>query len=181
MKTELSAIAKKWLTDNCLILDTETTGLGDDAEVVEISVIDATGQIVFNSLIRPTAPIPAEATAIHGISNADVADAPSWAEVHQAFCQAVTDRTVVIYNADYDVRLLCQTAERHGLSMPLLNTPCAMLMYAEFYGEQGSRGGYRWQRLSNAARQCGVEVVGAHRATADCIMTLGVIRYMAES
>ena len=48
-----------------------------------------------------------------------------------------------------------------------------MLEYTRFYGAS------RWQSLGKACQQQGIEVVGAHRALADCRMTLGVVRAMA--
>lgn len=47
-------------TANAVILDTETTGLGSDAEIVEIALIDATTlQTLYTSLVKPTSTIPA--------------------------------------------------------------------------------------------------------------------------
>ena len=54
---------------SALFLDTETTCFGPSAEIVDIGVVDLTGNIVFKSLIRPVRPIPADATAVHGIAN----------------------------------------------------------------------------------------------------------------
>ena len=43
--------ATSWLDDDCLTLDTETTGLGEDAEIVEITVIDCNGTPLMNTLV----------------------------------------------------------------------------------------------------------------------------------
>ena len=74
--------ASAWLL-NCAILDTETTGLYDDAEIVEISIIDENGGVLLDTLVKPLKPIPAEATAIHGITNEMVATAPTWVAIHE--------------------------------------------------------------------------------------------------
>jgi DNA polymerase III epsilon subunit-like protein len=63
-------------------LDTETTGFGKRAEIVDIAVVDGGGQVLFESLVRPTRRIPAEVIAIHGITNADVKDAPEWGDLY---------------------------------------------------------------------------------------------------
>ncbi|WP_413502304.1 3'-5' exonuclease [Serratia proteamaculans] len=176
--------AQMWLEDNCLILDTETTGLGEDAEIVEISLIDCSGETLLNTLVKPRSLIPASAIAIHGITNAQVMDAPSWPEVFSQLCPMISGRTIVIYNRDYDTRLLDQTNDEWGVTDHLnIEWPkfeCAMLAYAEFYGQQSDRGGYRWQKLTAAAEQQGVKVEGAaHRALSDCLTTLGIIKVMA--
>jgi DNA polymerase-3 subunit epsilon len=50
-----------------VVLDTETTGLGHDAEIIEIAIICAfSGKTFINTLVKPRNPIPPSATAIHG-------------------------------------------------------------------------------------------------------------------
>ncbi len=182
--------ARAWIAADALILDTETTGLGDDAEVVEIAVIDCAGEVLLDTLVRPSVPVPAEATAIHGITNAMLADAPVWSEIHDRFCSLVEGRQVVIYSRDFDIRLISQTARRYGLQAPQCldlmfdrgAVHCAMRAYAAFRNEWSEeKGQYRWQKLSAAAAQQGVKVGNAHRALGDCLMTLGVLREMARS
>lgn len=178
-RAECAATAQCWLDDACLFLDAETTGLDEQAEVVEMSVIDALGQTVFNTLVRPSFSIPAEATAVHGIENEHVAGAPSWAEVHDDFCRVVAGRPVVIYNADYDLRVIRQTTTQHGLTMPEIDGRCAMHLYARWYGERREDGRFHWQKLGAAAQQCGIAVNEAHRGLADCMTTLQIINHMA--
>lgn len=66
---------------NYLLADTETTGVGTSDRVVEVAwmVIDDNFNILDEgaSLINPLMPIPAGASAVHGITNRDVADAPT--------------------------------------------------------------------------------------------------------
>lgn len=173
--------AQKWIDESALILDTETTGLDSNAEIVEISIIDCTGTVLMDTLIKPTHPIPADATRIHGITNESVASAPTWPEVTGQFQKIVQGRTLVIYNADYDLRIINQTNVKHSWPIMPLDAECAMLAYAEFYGEWDDyRNKFKWQRLGSAAAQQGVVIEGeAHRALADCRMTLGIIEAMA--
>ncbi|MCQ7289990.1 3'-5' exonuclease, partial [Salmonella enterica] len=46
LKYSISLLAQQWLDENRLFIDTETTGLGDDAEIVEICIIDSHGFIL---------------------------------------------------------------------------------------------------------------------------------------
>ncbi|MGP1235786.1 3'-5' exonuclease [Serratia sp. CY37646] len=175
--------AQQCLNRNCLVLDTETTGLDDKAEIIEIAVIDATGKTLLNTLVRPSKPIPAEATAIHGITDEMVKDAPTWPEVSPQLCSLISGKTIAIYNAEYDIRLLEQTDRIWKVTPKISVMPqlvCAMHEYAEFYGQISKRGGYKWQRLTAAAEQQGVIIEGTpHRALSDCLTTLGVIKAMA--
>ena len=188
-RAQISQRVCAWLEANALILDTETTGLGDDAEVVELAVIDCAGAVLLDTLVRPSGPVPAEAAAIHGITDAMLADAPTWSEIHDRFCDLVAGRQVVIYSREFDARVISQTARRYGLQAPQCfdlasddsAVHCAMQAYAELHGEWSEeKGRYRWQKLSTAAQQQGVKVENAHRALGDCLMTLGVVRAMAN-
>ncbi|ENU0873437.1 3'-5' exonuclease [Serratia marcescens] len=176
--------AQQWLRDNVLIMDTETTGLGDDAEIVEVTIIDTAGRVLLNTLVKPRSVIPASATAIHGITNEMVATAPSWPHVCRSLYDIISGRRVVIYNSDFDTRILDQTNDRWWITIHFkIERPmfeCAMLAYAEFYGQISDRGGYKWQKLTSAAEQQGVIIEGTpHRALSDCLTTLGVIKAMA--
>lgn len=178
---EAAATARAWLEADPLILDTETTGLDDQAEVIEISVIDARGEVLLDTLVRPSGQIPAEASAIHGITNEDVATAPTWAEIHQRLVELVAGRLVIAYGADFDIRLIEQTAARYGLEWQRPETGCAMRLYAQRNGEWSDRRStWRWLKLGVAAEASGINTGGAHRALADCRMALGVIRAMSS-
>jgi DNA polymerase-3 subunit epsilon len=75
---------------HAIFYDTETTGIRTDKDrIIEIAAYDPSTGRSFEMLINPGCPIPSEATAIHHISNAMVADALSFAEValkFVAFC-----------------------------------------------------------------------------------------------
>lgn len=164
-----------------VFLDTETTGLGGGAEVVDLAVVDGSGRIVLETLVRPMAAIPIEATAIHGIGDADVAAAPTWPEVHDALCRLLAERTVVVYNAAFDRRLVGQCGARHGLALPEVRWECAMLAYAGYRAEAGGRGRLlRWHKLEQAVLAFGAEP-GGHRAAADALACRAVVLGMAST
>ena len=94
-----------------VILDTETTGLDGRAEIVELSIIDQHGNTLFDSLIKPKGRIPRDAERIHGISNTDVKNAHSWADVYRDVRNILEGRSVAIYNAEYDTRIIQQTCK----------------------------------------------------------------------
>lgn len=175
--------ARELLASDFVIMDTETTGLGTDAEIVEISIIDRDGTDLFTSLVRPTMPILPELTAIHGIDNAMVRNAPTWADVHDCVMHLFSNRRIAIYNADYDLRMLRQCSQAAGCRLPDLSrqSKCVMQIYSKYVGEWSDKhGNWRWHKLSHAAQACGVDASGAHRAAADCRMTLGVLKHVAS-
>ena len=176
------AIARRWVAQNAAILDTETTGLDEQAEIVEIAVVACSGETLLQTLVKPTRPIPAEVTEIHGITDAMVADAPSWPEVQARLMQILEGRQLVIWHADYDLRLIEQSAAAHSIEAPELYAECAQSVYKHFWQEPGEDpGSVRRQRLTKAAAQQGVEITGQeHRAEVDCLTTRGVILAMAS-
>jgi DNA polymerase III epsilon subunit-like protein len=175
-------LARRWargLIDrrDWAILDTETTGLDDSAEIVQIAIVEPGGSAVLDTLVRPRRPIPADATAIHGITNAMVADAPRFVDLVERLVQVIADRTVIAYNAAFDRRMVAQTARASEVRMPPWRWECAMERYAEYVGQRSSRrSGYVWQSLPRGSQYRGKK----HQAIDDCLATLDVIRRMAQ-
>ncbi len=179
--------ARDILKKEPLFLDTETTGIGMFDQIVEIAVVDAAGKTVFHSYVKPAIPIPAAATRIHGIKDSDVFGAPGFSELWPKLREILRRRVVVIYNREYDERMMLQSATA-DVARDMLEGDwkgevcCAMLRYAEFYGDWNDyHGNYRWQKLTDAARRCGISTDGAHGAEADALMTWGVVKCMAET
>jgi DNA polymerase-3 subunit epsilon len=156
-----------------VILDTETTGTSENDEIVQVAILSHDGKILLDTLVRPTQPIPLGATAIHGITNEDVEDAPLFPAVYAKIEKMIHGKTIVIYNAQFDVRLIQQSLAKHSLFPAELNldsVECAMLMYSAWVGELWPYGGYKWQKLES----------GDHTALGDCRATLDLIKKMAR-
>ena len=98
-----------------IILDTETTGLDLSAEIVQISLITIDGASLFDSLVKPTQPIPPEATAIHHITDLDVAQAPSFNMIYDRLKALLEGKRVVTYDADFDIQMLRQSGRHYHL------------------------------------------------------------------
>jgi DNA polymerase-3 subunit epsilon len=168
-----------------LVLDTETTGL-DNAEVVQIAIINSAGEPLLDTLVKTKQPIPRDATRIHGITDEMVKDCPTWLDLAPKIKTILDGQLLVVYNATFDREIMHQTAERWDLPKiewkEICSWHCAMEAYAEFYGEWNNyHGNYRWQRLGNAARNCNLPTDDAHDALADCLMALGVTKHMLKS
>lgn len=164
------AWAKTVLEQPFLILDTETTGLDDSAEAIEIAVIDRDGVEVFNSRIKPVNSIPQSAINIHGITNKDVENAPTFVEIYPKLKPILESDSVIIYNSAFDYRILNQQCKLNNLPPIELNTQCAMNWYSEYCGDWNEYyQSYTLQRLPG----------GDHSAFGDCQATLSVIKEMA--
>lgn len=160
------------------ILDTETTGLEKSDEIVEITVLDFEGNVLLDTLVKPTCKISKQAAAVHGITKKMLKDAPSWSEVVNIYREVTDGKTVLAFNEKFDKRLIQQTSKAAGVTNPRRNWACVMLAYSEWHGEVG-RGEYRWQKLETAKKQLGIETRGvAHRAKSDATATLEVLKAM---
>ena len=167
--------------ERVVYLDTETTGFGPRAEIVDIAVVSAAGDILLESLIRPRQRIPAEVIAIHGITNADVKNAPEWCDIHDELLAVLTGRRVVVYNVTFDRQMVSQACDRYAVLAPDADWECAMKRYAGFYGnwDPGKRW-YRFQKLEHAVLAFGAEP-GGHRAAADAFACRAVVLGMAAT
>jgi DNA polymerase III epsilon subunit-like protein len=110
-------------------LDVETTGLTRthapgyalDAEprIVSIAVVTSAGEVVGSQRIRPDVPIPAAASATHGIRDEDVAHAPPFAAVWPRLLAKVGDDALVCaHNAPFDGAVLAVELLRLGAALP---------------------------------------------------------------
>ncbi|MBF0310643.1 MAG: DNA polymerase III subunit epsilon [Magnetococcales bacterium] len=101
-----------------IVLDTETTGFGtDEHRIVEIGCVELLGSRKGEQrqwYLNPERPIPKEATAVHGITDAKVADAPLFKQVAGEFLAFVGESTLVIHNAAFDMGFLNMELTRSG-------------------------------------------------------------------
>ena len=162
-------------------LDTETTGFGKRAEIVDIAVVGAAGQLLYETLVRPTRPIPVDAIAVHGITNADVKNAPEWCDVYDDVLDILAGRRIVVYNVTFDRQMVTQACDQYALAAPEADWECAMKRYAGFHGswDPGKRW-YRFQKLERAVLTFGAEP-GGHRAAADALACRSVVLGMAAT
>lgn len=168
-----------------VVMDTETTGLDDQAQAVQIGILSPSGDVLIDRLIKPTIPIPPEASQIHGIYDRHVATAQTIVEMEPELRGYLEGQIVVVYNAPYDARILIQSFRPHYPERlwhwsTNINYADIMEPYTNYWGEWSDyHGCYKWQRLTAACAQQGVEIEDAHSAIGDCRMTLALIRKLA--
>lgn len=95
-----------------IVLDTETTGLDPNAghRVVEIGCVELINHLptglVFHKYINPERDMPEEAFAVHGLSEEFLSQHPVFNEIASEFVDFIGDATLVIHNADFDMKFL---------------------------------------------------------------------------
>jgi DNA polymerase-3 subunit epsilon len=160
-----------------IILDTETTGLTNDDEIIQLAIIDMDGNSLFNELIKPSnnESISKKALRIHGISMLKLKDSPTFKEIAKTLRSITKGKILIAYNAAFDSRVYAQSYQFSGGFNPWgmkRKWECAMLEYARFTGEWNEyHNDYKWQKLAG----------GDHSAIGDSLATLELIRAMANS
>jgi DNA polymerase-3 subunit epsilon len=117
----LAALAERLTLDRPLaFIDLEATGLNPRrARIVDFGVLrlfpDGTHK-VFSTLVNPGVPIPPQVTAVHGITDDMVKDAPGWASIGPLVAHGLTGSDLVAYSGrGYDLPLLKNEMARHGI------------------------------------------------------------------
>jgi len=159
-------VCEKWLQhkDLYVILDTETTGLGPDAEILEVAVLDLDGNVLFDSLVKPKGIIPEHVSNIHGITADTVIDAPTFAEIFLDLDAILNNRCFLAYNSDFDARMIDQTCSLYGIDHSIYHHVCVADAYKDSFSNK------RYIKLENFSK-----TVQSHRALDDCKIILNDI------
>jgi len=174
--------------DELGVFDLETTGIDvETSRIVSatVAVIDADGVVRERTdwLADPGVEIPAQASAVHGITTERArAEGRMAAEVVAeivASLRSLLERgvAVTVYNAPYDLTLLNREARRHGVAplsspAPIID-PLVIDKAVDRY-RKGKR------TLEFAAQFYGVELLDAHDAGADAIAAGRVAQAIAR-
>jgi DNA polymerase-3 subunit epsilon len=95
-----------------IVFDTETTGLSPLAgdRIVEIGCVELINRVEtgrhFHAYLNPDRPMPSGAEAVHGLSDAFLADKPLFAAIAPELLAFIGGSTLVIHNAPFDVGFL---------------------------------------------------------------------------
>jgi DNA polymerase-3 subunit epsilon len=162
------------LKNPLVIFDLETTGMNIASDrVVEISYLKVYPDQHEESQtyrINPTIPIPAETTAIHGISDEDIKDAPTFSEIAKSLADTFEDCDFAGYNSNkFDLPLLAEEFLRSGVDFDLKNHKFIDVQVIFYKKEQ--------RTLSAAYRfYCKKDLSNAHSAEADTRATYEVLQ-----
>lgn len=155
-----------------VVIDTETTGLAEQGgRVCEIAAVRFEGGVhvaKFCSFIQPGCDIPEAATAIHGITNTDVATAPTLPEVAGELLKVCAGAVTCAYSAEFDRGMLhaqIQGTDCHAFD-PAQSWVDVLVLVRHF--DRLARGSGR-HKLTAACARRNIIVGNAHRADADAI------------
>lgn len=153
--------------------DLETTGVDVDKDrIVQIALVRVSPdgrRVTFDSLVNPERPIPPQATAVHGISDDDVREAPTFAKIRPEIEEMFRDADLAGFNSiRFDLPLLQAELKRVGGFLELRGVRHLDAMRI-FHSMEP-------RNLTAAYRfYCNQELTGAHNALADVTATLEVL------
>jgi len=156
-----------------VIFDLETTGADRLTDrIVEIAALrfgPGGAVAVWESRVNPGVKIPRESTRVHGISDADVAGAPSFPEIAGQILEFFGDADLAGYNVrSFDVPVLLREFALANLVFPIESRRVIDMQTIFFKKEP--------RDLSAAVRFfAGREHAGAHAALADVIASAEVL------
>lgn len=148
------------------IIDVETTGFSPKTgAVVEVAcLLVRDGRVIcrFESLIDPRMPIPRRASAIHGITDADVAGKPTLRKL-EPFLRYLCDEAIIVaHNARFDLSFLPFLAQRP--------VACSCRLAVRVAPEAPNHKNQTLRAFFNVADPA-LDGARAHRAMADAIVT----------
>lgn len=158
--------------------DLETTGTDICKDrIVEISILKVFPNGNKESktfLVNPEMPIPAETTAVHGITNEKVANEPTFKELSNQVYAMIKDSDLAGFNSDrFDIPLLAEEMLRAGLDFDMKNR-VSVDIQTIFHKKE--------ERTLSAAYKfyCGQTLENAHSAEADTNATYEILKAQLE-
>ncbi len=180
-KQQVIDYARKKIESGPIYLDTETTGLEDTDEIIEIAIVNANGIGIYNSFIKPSKTIPEESTRIHNITNEMVQTSPTWPEAWPEIKEILLGHPIGMYNAPFDIRMIEQTLRIYQIPLKeKLNAFDILKIYSDFRGVwDHRRRAMRRFRLEAAGQELGIPIPNSHRALDDTLLTRAVFHSIA--
>lgn len=152
-----------------VVFDLETTGINQTLDaIIEISAIKVSdGKVMeeFSTLVNPRRHIPAGATAVNGITDAMVADAPEIEEAIGDFMDFIGENILVGHNIHTFDTNFAYDAAWMALGREMKNDYIDTLYMARKCLPQLSH-----HKLTDVAEHFHITTEGAHRALNDCVM-----------
>jgi len=161
------------------VFDCETTGTDPAVdEIVSLAVVrlDADGAETarYTRLVRPSRPIPAEATAVHGITDEDVAGAPRFAAIGEELLALLDGAVFVAHNVSFDLPMVQHAFARAGIAY---RPPAAACTLEAFRLLEPLADNHRLQSICDRR---GIALEDAHEAISDVLATVALLRVLLD-
>ncbi len=161
------------MKNNFAIVDIETTGGSAIREkIIEIAIVVFDGEKIidsFESLVHPERSIPAFITRITGITDDMLVDAPKFYEIAKKIIEITENCIFVAHNSRFDYSFVQEEFNRLGYTYTRKQL-CTVKLFRKFFP------GLRSYALGNLIQEFNIRVDSRHRAMADVIATLDILK-----
>lgn len=174
-----------WMrSETFCVFDLETTSVDvETARIVQIALLrieDGVEVKHFETKVNPECEIPEESSLVHGITNDDVKDAPTFSEMYPRVLEFAKEATLCGYNAAlYDLEVMRNEMKRAGMEVRHVRPPVLDPLVWVREIDRYVRGSGRHQ-LEATAKRWKVKGGKAHDALSDCRMTWGILEKIAD-
>ena len=155
--------------DDYVILDTETTGIENDDEIIQLSLVNLDGEVLYSSYFKPQKKSHWGALKKHKLTDKFLSDKPLFKDEWIKIADILKNKNILIHNAIFDQRLVEQTCSRYSINIDFkIDSFCTMKYCKEKYG---------YAKLETVLEKNNISFNSntLHNSLVDCFMTLKVI------
>ncbi len=166
-----------------VIIDTETTGLTDEDEVVELAVVSMDGETIYHSYYYPDIEVNPQASKVNhltkeGLKGNPKLDNEEWEKIKKA----IDNKPIMGHNIGFDKRMIVQTMAKTGSNVLDVNALFedlidTMDIAKKYIPHESGKGFYK---LNNLTTLVGITREEQHDAADDCRMTLEFVNRLED-
>lgn len=161
------------LTTNFTVIDFETTGLHAYIdEIIQIGAIKYLEGIEvdrFSTYIKPSIPVPPDASQINGITNEMLKNAPPLESVWEEFLAFIDNETLVAHNAKFDLSFLLKSSDELFIDIPKYRVIDTLPLARKYINSPN-------HKLVTLKKYLNINAK-SHDALEDCVVTAEVFLY----
>lgn len=165
----ISEVLEELKANNCVWLDTETTGLSSSDEIIEISICTHDKKVIFDSILSSKVTCSAQARAVHGITDAQIANGMPIESAKVILLNLLEGKTIISFNVDFDCKMLFQT-----IGLKTTKRFCVMKWSQSVLDYES------WPSLEKVCERLNINQPKAHRAFTDTATTIDVFNKLVE-
>lgn len=157
------------------IIDVETTGKG--GKITEISIFKYDGEFIideFTSLVNPETYIPEYITQLTGITNAMVANAPTFKQIAKRILEITKNSVFVAHSANFDYNVIRNEFKAIGITFNRKKL-CTVKLSRQLLP------GYKSYSLGRICKDLNIEIAARHRARGDAEATVILFNKLLHS
>lgn len=160
------------VAENALFLDTETTGMSENDEVIELGIVDARGKEVFHKYFKPTVKIAEDAEKVHHIKDIYLSHEREFIDSWMSIREILKGKPLFIFNRAFDKRMILQTLRKFTADEYVLNNAEEILSKANDALKDAEIVAGKRISLNNVCKLLGFNYDEKHSASCDAYMTL---------